>query len=107
MILAYYGKWILLEKLRQECGVTHDGSNAENILKAAENFGCVAKSFAGPPVALRKKAKNNFLLILFWEFNHFVVLESIKGYIVYRMITSGLAVPVFNQIFLDDILTMK
>ena len=69
MILAYYGKWIPLEKLRQECGVTRDGSNAENILKAAENFGCVAKGFAGRPVALRKKAKNNFPLILFWEFN--------------------------------------
>ena len=66
MVLAYYGKWIPLEKLRQECGVTRDGSNAENILKAAENFGCVAKGFAGRPVALRKKAKNNFPLILFW-----------------------------------------
>lgn len=38
MVLAYYGKWIPLEKLRQECGVTRDSSNAENILKAAENF---------------------------------------------------------------------
>lgn len=83
MILAYYGKWIPLEKLRQECGVNRDGSNAENILKAAENFGCVAKGFAGRPVALRKKAKNNFPLILFWEFRHFVVLEGIKGDIVY------------------------
>lgn len=172
MVLAYYGKWIPLEKLRQECGVTRDGSNAENILKAAENFGCVAKGFAGRPVALRKKAKDNFPLILFWEFNHFVVLEGIKGDLVYLndpamgrrkllwkdflpsytgiylqirpgenfrkeghrynifktlavklvedkwavlfvlilglcMIIPGLAVPVFNQIFLDDILTMK
>ena len=172
MVLAYYGKWIPLEKLRQECGVTRDGSNAENILKAAENFGCVAKGFAGRPVALRRKTKNNFPLILFWEFNHFVVLEGIKGDIVYLndpamgrrkllwkdflpsytgvylqirpgenfrkeghrynvfktlanklaedkwavlfvmilglcMIIPGLAVPVFNQIFLDDILTMK
>ena len=45
MILAYYGKRIPLEILRQECCVTRDGSNAENILKAAENFGCVAKGW--------------------------------------------------------------
>ena len=83
MILAYYGKWIPLERLRQECSVTRDGSNAENILKAAENLGCVAKGFAGRPIALRKKSKNNFPLILFWEFNHFVVLEGIKGDTVY------------------------
>lgn len=73
----------ILQMEAVECGVNRDGSNTENILKAAENLGCVAKGFVGRPVALRKKAKNNFPLILFWEFNHFVVLEGIKGNIVY------------------------
>ena len=30
MILAHYGQWIPLEKLRQECGVNRDGSKASS-----------------------------------------------------------------------------
>ena len=62
MVLAYYGKWLPLEKLRQECGVTRDGVNAKNILRAARRLGCIAKGFAGKPEVLRKK---EFPLILF------------------------------------------
>ena len=80
MILAYYGRWMPLEVLRQECGVTRDGSNADNLLKAARRQGCVAKAFAGRSQVLRKK---EFPLILFWEFNHFLVLEGFKGDTVY------------------------
>lgn len=32
MILAYYGKWLPLEKIRLDCGVSRDGSNADNIM---------------------------------------------------------------------------
>ena len=35
MILAYYGKWIPLEQVRADCGVSRDGSNARNGLRAA------------------------------------------------------------------------
>ena len=80
MILAYYGRWLPLEVLRQECGVTRDGSNADNILKAARRQGCTAKAFAGRSSALRKK---EFPLILFWEFNHFLVMEGFQGDTVY------------------------
>ena len=80
MVLAYYGRWLPLEFLRQECGVTRDGSNADNLLKAARRQGCVAKAFAGRSEVLRKK---EFPLILFWEFNHFLVLEGFQGNTVF------------------------
>ena len=80
MVLAYYGRWLPLEFLRQECGVTRDGSNADNLLKAARRQGCVAKAFAGRSEVLRKK---EFPLILFWEFNHFQVLEGFQGNTVF------------------------
>ena len=35
MILAYYGKWLSLEQLRTDCGISRDGSNGRSIILAA------------------------------------------------------------------------
>jgi len=77
MIMAYYGKWIPLEQVRADCGVSRDGSNARNILRAARNYGMVAKGYRYEPEYLRQNGK--FPCIIHWEFNHFVVLCGFKG----------------------------
>lgn len=77
MILAYYGKWIPLERVRSDCGVSRDGSNAKNILKAARAYGLTAKGYRYEPEILRKEGK--FPCIIHWNFNHFVVLCGFKG----------------------------
>ena len=77
MILAYYGKWIPLEQVREDCGVSRDGSSAKNVLKAARNYGLTAKGYRYEVETLKKKAK--FPCIIHWNFNHFVVLNGFKG----------------------------
>ena len=81
MVAAYYGLWIPLEQVRKDCGVSHDGSNAKNILKAARNYGFTAKGYRYEPARLKEKGK--FPCIIHWNFNHFVVLDGFKGNKVY------------------------
>lgn len=74
MILAYYGKWLPLEQVRADCGVSRDGSSARNVLRAARSYGLTAKAFTFDAENL--KAKGQFPCIIHWNFNHFVVLDG-------------------------------
>ena len=79
MVLAYYGLWIPLEKLRAECGVNRDGSKASCVIRAARNRGCEADGYRMSASELLEAMEENiFPLIIHWEFNHFVVLEGIE-----------------------------
>ena len=80
MILAYYGKFVPLEEVRVTCGVSRDGLKATNLMKGARSYGLKAKGYA--------KSIENLLLmktpsIIFWNFNHFVVLEGFSQNKVY------------------------
>ena len=80
MILARYGRWVSLEELRVRCGVSRDGSKAGNMLRAAREYGLVAQGYRRDPGRLFDLP---FPMIVFWNFNHFIVLEGIKGDVVY------------------------
>lgn len=81
MIMAYYGKWVPLEQVRVDCGVSRDGSKAKNIYLAAEHYGFDVKAFKMSPESLRDNGK--FPCIIHWNMNHFVVLNGFKGKHVY------------------------
>ncbi len=74
MILAYYRKWIPLEQVRVDCGVSRDGSTASNILTAARHYGLQADGYRVETETLMKKGK--FPCIIHWNFSHFVVLDG-------------------------------
>lgn len=77
MIMAYYDKWIPLEKVREDCGVSRDGSNAKNVLVAARSYGFKANGYRCEVEHLVESG--SFPCIIHWNFNHFVVLDGFKG----------------------------
>ena len=81
MVLAYYGKWVPLEQVRVDCGVSRDGSKAKNILNAAKSYGLTAKGFRASADALREGA--SFPCVIYWNFNHYVVLCGFRGKYAY------------------------
>ena len=76
MVMAYYNKWVPLEQLRVDCGVSRDGSNAKNLLLAARSYGMSAKGYRMEPQGLKENGR--FPCIIHWNFNHFVVLDGFR-----------------------------
>lgn len=81
MVLAYYGKWVPLEQMRKDCGVSKDGSKMSNIMKAATAYGMVTHAYSCSTEKLRESGI--FPCILYWGFNHFVVCDGFRGDRVY------------------------
>jgi len=73
-VLAYFGLWIPLSELRTLCEVSRDGSSAAGIKRAAKSFGLDCKGRSAPSSSMLRGM--SLPLILFWEFNHFVILEG-------------------------------
>ncbi|MBE6472074.1 MAG: NHLP family bacteriocin export ABC transporter peptidase/permease/ATPase subunit [Coriobacteriaceae bacterium] len=88
MILAYHGRWVPLEKLRADCGVSRDGVKAENVLRAARAYGLSAESVeigaaelanetTLPCIALRKQG--DFVVVAGFQGNHVHLNDPAHG----------------------------
>ena len=76
MVLAFHGKWLPLEQVREDCGVSRDGSSAKNIVQAARRYGLKSAGYRLEPADLTKVPMP---CIVHWNFNHFVVLCGFRG----------------------------
>lgn len=76
IILAHFGRWAPMEELRVACGVSRNGSNAADIVRAGRRYGLRIRGWRREIASL---ADTPLPAILFWEFNHFLVLEGVRG----------------------------
>lgn len=97
MVLAYHGKSVRLDDMRDLLGIGRDGADALSLLKGARFHGLRARGVQVPDVAnLRFLPPGS---VLHWGFHHYVVLESLDGDQV-RLVDPG---PGRRTVTLDEV----
>jgi len=74
MVLAYHGRHVRLEELRESLGSEREGTRADLILEGARHYGLRAR---GVSLDMEDLDYLEPASILHWEFRHFVVFERL------------------------------
>ena len=107
-VLGHFGRWIPIEELREACAVGRDGSTAADLSAAANRYGLVVSAWSKEPDELRELG---LPAILFWEFNHFVVLEGFGPGVYYLNDPANgrrtVSEETFDQAFTGVVMVMR
>ncbi len=76
IVLDYHKRFVPVERLRIDCGVSRNGTNAANIVKAAARYGLKGQGIKAEPEGLKDC---EMPMILHWDMYHFVVLEGFNS----------------------------
>ncbi len=76
IVMGYLGKILPLSEIRDRCGISRDGVTAVQLKRAAQSYGLEVKAFRSSADKLLESG--DFPCILFWNFNHFLVLEGFE-----------------------------
>lgn len=77
IVLGCFGRVVPVAELRERCGISRDGVTAIQLKRAAQSYGLEVRAYRCSAEQLRKKAA--VPAVLFWNFNHFLVLEGFEG----------------------------
>src|SRR5579885_2224608 len=73
IVLGYYGRFLSLETLRRECGISREGADIYTLVRVAEYYGLETEVYSAD---LEDLQDSPLPAIVFWKLNHFIVLEE-------------------------------
>jgi ABC-type bacteriocin/lantibiotic exporter with double-glycine peptidase domain len=77
IILGYLGRIVSLAELRDRCGISRDGVTAIQLKRAAQSYNLDVRAYRCSAEQLKQQA--SLPAVLFWNFNHFLVLEGFEN----------------------------
>lgn len=80
MMLGHYKRFCTLEELRIACAVSSNGVEAGQIIRGGKCYGLLGKAFKK---TIQKLVEVEPPFIIYWNFNHFLVLEGFSKKGVY------------------------
>ncbi|MCP9913941.1 peptidase C39, partial [Cyanobium sp. BA20m-14] len=76
IVFGCFGRVVPLAELRERCGISRDGVTAIQLKRAAQSYGMEVSAYRCSAEQLRQRA--TVPAVLFWNFNHFLVLEGFE-----------------------------